>query len=167
MITGKYLSDDWKTQRDRVLLGWLNNDKEAFDLLMLFNDCAELWDDLIDNDKKITQENINTVFTELLVKYPNNPFYIKHRAFLTPLIISAIISWRSANSLEQGTRSERAVAYTLRSIDLNLLSMMIYIIRGHAAAVALTPEIWRTFVSRNDSIDEYLDTYLEAIKDVA
>lgn len=157
MIVSKYLSEDWKLQRDRTILGWLNNDQDAFDLLMLFNEAAELWDDLIDKDKEISHDKIHDVFTELLVKYPSNPFYIKHRVFLTPLIISAIVAWRTANELEKGTRSERAVAYTLRSVDLQLLMMMIYIIRGHNAAVTIGPEVWRTFVSRNDFIDDYLD----------
>lgn len=156
MITAKYHSDDWFIQRDRVIKSWLNNDQDAFDLLMDLNQASELWDDLIDRDKEVTDENIHAAFTDLILRVPNNPFYIKHRATLHPILVSAIISWRTANELEKGTRSERAVAYTLRSVDLQILSVMIYLIRGQDAAIKITPEIWRTFVSRADSIEDYL-----------
>lgn len=161
MITGKYLSDSWKEDRDRVILNWLGGNKDAFDLLFILNDASEMWDDLIDKDKEVKEDMIHHVFTELIMKLPNNPFFIQHRAYLVPLLFSAIVSWRTANVLEKGSRSERALSYTLRSVDLQILLGMIHIIKGHAAAIALSPEIWRTFVSRNDSIDEYLDTYID------
>lgn len=145
-------SDSWKETRDGVLLAWFGGDRNALDFILALSDVTELWDDLVDQDKDIGRQRIDTAFYTALVSLPCNPFYIKHRVYLTPLIIQAINSWQDANVLEQGDRNERALAYTLRNIDIQLVQAIVFITQGYEKMREVSPEIWKMFAAEQDDV---------------
>lgn len=149
-------TEDWKKLRDAKLLHWFAGDRDAVAMLMMLSDITEIWDDLIDKDKPIPDEAIHEAFFKLIVLLPNNPFWVKHRVFLTPIIIQSISSWRAANALARGSRSERALSYTLRNADIQLVQAMIYLTRGQQAMIDLTPVLWKEFAAQQDDIDVWL-----------
>lgn len=145
-------SESWKSVRDAQLMEWFNNDEHAVHFLLSISTITELWDDLIDKDKQLTDAMIHKGFFEALVSLPCNPFYIKHRVYLTPIIIQAINSWQDANVLQTGSRNDRAIAYTLRNMDIQLVQAIVYITQGYDKLREVSPEIWRYFGSEQDDI---------------
>lgn len=142
--------EDWKKLRDEKIAEWLP-DSEAQVLLMLLSDIGETWDDLVDGDKPVTEASINKAFLAALFEVQENSFYKKHEHYLKPLIFHAITSWQASNTLRQGSISDRALAYTLRNMDIQILLEMIRITQGSSKAIALAPEVWRFFGADQDN----------------
>jgi hypothetical protein len=149
-------SEEWKRERDLKLLNWFSGNKDAVDFLLAISDVAELWDDLIDGDKPITKQRVNTAFMTALVELPNNPFYVEHREHLTPIIIQAANSWLDANELEKGDVNQRALAYTLRNMDIQLVQAIVYITGGFAKLRTYSADIWDYFGARQDPVLDWV-----------
>lgn len=149
-------SEKWKLQRDAKLREWFNGDDTALAFLLVISDITELWDDLVDQDKEITRQRLDRCMYAAIVELPCNPFYTKHRSYLSPLIIQAINSWQDANVLEQGDRNERALAYTLRNIDIQLVQAIVFITQGYDKMREISPEIWKMFAAEQDDVLEWL-----------
>lgn len=117
---------------------------EAAAMLEIIVAALHVWDDLIDKDRKPDDEEINTTFTALLTELPRNSFYRANVDAITPLLVTAIANWHTANLFERGTdRNEQEVAFVLRSSYVNILTYTAYICGGMAWARAITPEIRR------------------------
>lgn len=145
-------SEDWKEARDAQLLAWFGGNRHAFDFMMTLSDITELWDDLVDGDKQLTKGRIDDAFFKALVTLPTNPFFEAHKSYLVPLIIMAINSWQDANTLEHGGRNERALAYTLRQMDLQIVQAIVYITQGYDKMREVSGEIWKMFAAEQDDI---------------
>ena len=152
----KWGSEEWMTERDELLMRWFNGDREAVAFLMCISRISELWDDLEDKDTVITKAQVDDAMFDALINLPCNPFYNKHRGYLTPLLINAINSWQDANMLATGTRSERALSYTLRNLDIQIIQAIVFITQGYARLREVSPELWRYFGANQDDIDTWL-----------
>lgn len=151
------MASNWELERNRKLLEWFNGDAEAVEFLLLLSEITELWDDLIDGDKPILAEQVNTVFMKALLVLPGHPFYRKHQAYLMPLMIHAINSWHLANTFEKGTNNERALAYTLRNLDILIAEAIVYLTGGWARMREVSPHLWRLFGAGQDDIEVWLE----------
>jgi hypothetical protein len=145
-------SEPWRVKRDHLLLEWFGGNASAVELMHALSQITELWDDLVDQDKTIPVDQINKAFLTALVTLPCNAFYREHTAYLTPLIIQAINSWQDANVLEHGDRNERALAYTLRNIDIQLVQAIVFITQGYEKMRELSPQIWIMFAAEQDDV---------------
>lgn len=113
------------------LARWLKGDQEAIELILLFHGVAELWDDLIDKDKPITHDAINSTFYAALVSIPRNGFYQRYFTLLNPVLETAILDWQTANTLEARRKdNDLSLSYGLRFTPLNLTTMAARIIGG-------------------------------------
>lgn len=155
-FTDAWGSDTWKKERDVYLREWIGNE-HAYRFLMDVSDICELWDDIVDADKELTVEHVNAVFMRALISLPLNPFYAHHRSFLTPIIITSINSWMDANLLKQGSRSERAVAYTTRNMDIQVIQAIIYLTRGQEFLRTVSPQLWKMFAAEQDDFVAWVD----------
>lgn len=150
-------SEEWATYRNNRLLQMFSGDREALDFMLTISQITEKWDDMIDKDKPHDEPAINLAFYNALVVLPNNKFYVKHKDYLTPIIIQAINSWLDSNKLEKGTPSERALAYTLRNMDLQLVQAVVFLTGGLAALRLYSTAIWREFAAEQDDILEWIN----------
>jgi hypothetical protein len=93
----------------------------AADFLMVVCEAMHLWDDLIDKDKKITDDHVHKVFTNLLCVLPMNPFFRDFSVQLCTAMMIAIQNWHVANAAERteyindGITVPLDVAFVLRS----------------------------------------------------
>ena len=149
-------SKEWIEERNRKLLEWFNGDVEAVEFLLLLSDITELWDDLIDRDVPIPDERIHSVFTKIFLVLPHQPFYRKHAGYLSPLIAQAINAWMTANQFARGTKSQRALAYTLRNVDIMIAEAIVYLTSGWQRMREVSPELWDYFGAEQDHIDDWL-----------
>ncbi len=103
----------------------------AADFLELIVGLLHFWDDLIDRDKPVTDEAINTAMFEMLITLPRNGFYREHFHSLNPILLNAITNWHVANKFErEGGEYEQRIAYILRSSYVDLVTNSALIIGG-------------------------------------
>lgn len=143
-------SSEWKKERDRKLRYWFKGNEDAFNLIMAWSDIGELWDDFIDGDKPIPVSRVHDAFMAAVVEIPGNAFYQEHRTTLTPVLIQAISAWMDANKFEHGSVSQRALAYTLRNLDIQLVQSMVYIVGGFGWLRQHSADIWDLFGAQQD-----------------
>ena len=141
----------------RPLSPWMTEsvkDLEAQEFLTLVLNAIEVWDDIVDKDDRISVDDINNVFTQLLVKLPANQFYQKNYTALAGMIIVMITSWHTSNA-NQGTDEAKAQAYTLRKEFINLVVMCVALTDSIAQARMASLLGW-TDSATNDSFNEFL-----------
>lgn len=119
------------------------------------------WDDLIDQDKEVTDETINGCMSSALLEIPLNPFYREHIDVLAPVLSLAIINWRIATGIERDpstSKDDLLWAFVIRSTYLDLVTMCAQIIGGSEHAIACGPELRRwahaeTFIGYLKNLD--------------
>lgn len=112
-----------------------------------------IWDDFIDKDKPITDEDINKSYLNAFINIPRNPFYQANFSILNPLMEVAFINWIAANKLEK-EKKELDIAYELRNINLNILVTCATIIGGIEWGEFVAVDI-RKQLEKNDSLEHY------------
>jgi len=131
---------------------WFKGNKDAVDWVLAMWEVTQLWDDLIDGDEA-KPDRINYVFQQLLVGMPENNFYATNRFMLTPVIMSNILSWHTANELEK-TKNEDDInkAYVLRAEFYNLIIMVASLTGGFEWAKSVGADIWRMYGETNKEL---------------
>lgn len=90
---------------------------------------AQFWDDLIDRDKELQDDEINQAMEILILRIPSNPFYIAHRDKILPILQVTIYKWYQANKYE-ATKEHLDKAYMLRAGIYDLFALCITLIKG-------------------------------------
>lgn len=95
-------------QRPRVTLAQaLQGHAQAIAFCSSLHALLHLWDDLIDRDRPVADEDINAAFRCALVDLPLNLFFRQHAPTLAPVIAAGISAWEAANHFEAGADRER------------------------------------------------------------
>jgi hypothetical protein len=128
-------------------------DPEAQEFLTLVLNAIEVWDDIIDRDGRIVDNDIHNVFTQLLVRLPANAFYQKYYTALAGMLIVMITSWHTSNA-DQSTQESAAHAYTLRKEFINLVVLCVALTGSIADARMASLAGW-TDSATNDSFNEF------------
>jgi hypothetical protein len=115
--------------------------KFCLDLLYI----AHLWDDLIDQDKPRTGEDISLAFTKALMDLPSNPFYQAHFQMLWALVTNALLQWKDANALMEGNRDHRLMSFILRNALFSVIYFSMYLIGKEEWVAEHGVEFWSFF----------------------
>lgn len=140
----------------RPLSPWMTEsvkDLEAQEFLMIVLNAIEVWDDIIDRDGRVTSDDINNAFSQLLVKLPANDFYRRNYAALAGMIVVMITSWHTSNA-DSSTSESQAHAYTLRKEFINLVVLCVALTSSFADARIASLKGWTDSAS-NDSFNEF------------
>ena len=128
--------------------------KEAADLVASLCFVAHVWDDLIDKDKIVEDERINTAFELMLLEIPNNPFFLAHRVSLSPLIHTGILGFLTANAMEKsGDEHQIEIAHGLRYAVANVAAYAVEVTNGRKQALEILPAAWKQWMP--ERLDEY------------
>lgn len=142
-------------------LEWFGGNEQALDVYRMLVDIAHTWDDLIDQDKEVSQEDINRAFLICLAYLPANPFYqvIQHQMF--PFWVAVTSAYKTANHFEQA-KDEHGVelAHNLRYAAGHIIAYMVHICVGETKAAEIMPEVWKSVVP--ERFDEYRKEHLGA-----
>lgn len=95
MSTNKIKADD--------RLSWFKGNQEALDLYNATALIAEMWDNLIDKDKEVSDEDVHKLMNAALIGLPLNPFFLKHNATFYPLLITSAASYVASTKLEKSS----------------------------------------------------------------
>lgn len=119
---------------------------------------AQIWDDLIDKDKDVSDQDINRAFRIALVVIPSNPFYREYGAHLRPLILNAILRWQDANVLEHGSLADQHQAFIHRAAIYDIFNLCAYLIGGADWAKEVGPQMRQLYGEKlEDFIKEMND----------
>jgi len=133
-------------------------DNDASNLCLMLLEVAHIWDDMVDKDKDISPDNINTVFKYLVYDIPINPIY-RRIPSLPDHMLSVYLQWRDATNIENDGPSDDDLnkCYVLRAGIYDIFSVIAYYLRGDTIAKEIGPAIRRLY-------GETLDVYKEEFK---
>lgn len=142
-------------------LEWFGGNQDALNMYRMFVDLAHTWDDLIDKDKDVTEQDINVAFLMCLVYLPLNPFYQVIQRDILPMWITVVSSYEAANKFER-EKDERGleISHMLRYAAGNILAYAIHVCVGHEKAAEYIPEMWKDVA--NERYAEYREEHLNA-----
>ena len=122
---------------------WMDHNQDAVNFLLNIFFIASMWDDFIDRDKLLSDEDIHAVFDTCLLTLPLNPFYTKYFTALYSLLANSIRNWKAANIIENDPASDELAlqqAFVLRSSYIDLIGMCAALIKGTEHATNVTKE---------------------------
>jgi hypothetical protein len=125
----------WPKEQDGEILAALLGNESALQFVRDVSFLSHAYDDLIDKDKPVSDENIHAMVWKMMVSLPGNAFFQENRALLQPLIITGIINWRASIDMEQtGCTEQLMVAHVIRHSIGDVLLMALAIVGGPAHA---------------------------------
>jgi hypothetical protein len=135
---------------------FLLGDAEAIQFVVRVFRALHVWDDLIDRDKNLTDDEVNSVFWDLLVVLPVDPFYVRNLALLNSTLVNAIINWHIANKLErEGDEKDKSIAFILRGAYIDILSASAFVVGGMNWAEEIGPAIRRW--AHEETFTQYME----------
>jgi len=140
-------------KENQIIAQALQNNQEAIAYCTMIFEASQVWDDMIDGDKAVDKEAINSVFWNILVAMPGNSFYRQNVDSITPIIMQSITDWHVANALEDGSEHEQSIAFVLRDSVSALLIHCATLIGGYKWARQVAPEIRKAI--HNETLEDY------------
>lgn len=141
----------------KVLSHWMKGDKSAIQFVEMICHVGHIWDDLIDKDKVVSDEEINKLFFDILVRLPRNPFYKKHFDHLNSVLVNSISNWLVATKLErEGGDYETSIAFILRSSYTDLVTQAALLVGDQKWACKVGEEVRRH--AHHEMYEGYLKT---------
>ena len=138
-----------------LLREFLKGDEAAVLFVVRVFRALHVWDDLIDKDKKVTDDEIHSVFWDMLIALPADPFYRAHLHLLSGTIVNAVLNWRIANQMErEGNEKDKSIAFILRGAYIDILSASAFIVGGIDWVNEIGPDIRRW--AHEETFEEYL-----------
>lgn len=135
-------------------------DTNAVQLVLDVAKMSHIWDDMIDKDKPVSDEQINWAFWAAMVGIPSNPFYQAYRHELIPIFDLGIFNYIAANELEKGDQMSREAAHAARYQIGDVAITIARIIGGREWAMKYAPEI-----KRKANIENPLSDYLTELEE--
>jgi hypothetical protein len=148
---------EWCALRNEKMQEWVG-DASAVEFFVMFGDICELFDDVIDQDKPITETHAVRVLFSIFSGMPFNRFFEAYKHQLVPIIITGINAWLDANELEKGSENDKVFAYVLRDWYVELLSFIIYTLRGQEYLRGVSMEI-RYFFTHHETLEAYREKF--------
>jgi hypothetical protein len=147
---------------EQFLVFAMKGDMDAVRLVKAIVQVAGVWDDLIDKDKPVSDEDINTMMWNALVAIPTNPFYTKVGALLQPLFQVGILNWHLSNEMRKEPGRSREIAHVARysagDVALYMMALIggVEWVRAHGAQMKLRMqrEDFRRYDSEQEAANE-------------
>lgn len=140
-------------------LEWFGGNQDALNMFRMFVDLAHTWDDLVDRDKEVSEDDINHAFAIALVYLPANPFYQAIQPQVLPMWLSVIHAFQTANAFEKAKDPHGLeIAHTLRYAAGNIMTYAVHMCVGPEKAKEYLPEMWKAIVV--ERFDDYRKEHL-------
>lgn len=133
-------------------LEWFGGNQDALNVFRMFVDLSHTWDDLVDKDKEVREDEINNAFAIALVYLPANSFYQSIQAQILPMWLTVVSAYQTANKFERDKDAHGIeIAHGLRYAAGNIVAYMIHVCVGPEKAKEFLPDMWKTvFFERYD-----------------
>ena len=143
-------------------LEWFGGDQNAYNLFQLFIELSHTWDDIVDKDKDVSEDQVNKAFLIALVYMPSNPFYQRIQSAILPMWIPVVSAYKTANTFEQ-SKDEHGIeiAHNLRYAAGYIISYMVHVCIGYDKAQEFMPDVWKAVVF--ERFDDYRKEHLNVV----
>jgi hypothetical protein len=144
-------------------LEWFGGDQNAYNLFQMFIELSHTWDDIVDKDKEVSEDQVNNAFLIALVYMPSNPFYQRIQSAILPMWIPVVSAYKTANKFEQD-KDEHGIeiAHNLRYAAGYIISYMVHVCIGYDKAQEFMPDVWKAVVF--ERFDDYRKEHLNAVR---
>jgi hypothetical protein len=144
-------------------LEWFGGDQNAYNLFQMFIELSHTWDDIVDKDKDVSEDQVNNAFLIALVYMPSNPFYQRIQSAILPMWIPVVSAYKTANKFEQD-KDEHGIeiAHNLRYAAGYIISYMVHVCVGYEKAQEFMPDVWKAVVF--ERFDDYRKEHLNAVR---
>lgn len=161
MSDPRLTTSDWLTQRDALRVECCSGNPKALAFLATVMDVVEIWDDLIDRDKPVSDSEVHHAFLSCLYTLPSNDFFLQHRGYLLPVLMTCINAWMDANELEKSSDSTaQATAWYLKQMGVELYCAVAFLTGGFDHMRKLGPRIRWTL--RHEDLPTFLKEHNHA-----
>jgi hypothetical protein len=143
-------------------LEWFDGNIDAYKLFQMFIELSHTWDDIVDNDKNVSEDQINKAFLIALVYMPSNPFYQSIQQAILPMWIPVVSAYKTANMFEK-EKDEHGIeiAHNLRYAAGYIISYMVHACVGYDKAQEFMPDVWKAVVF--ERFDDYRKEHLNVV----
>ena len=149
--------DEWRKLRDAKFMEWLQ-DPAAVRFVLDMSHFVEIFDDLVDQDKPVSQRDMANAVFSALYHIPANPFFHANRGALLPVIFTCTNAWLDSNELATGDQTEKALAFTLKGLGVEILLTCISITRGVEYLRTVSADIRRALMAHQSFADYCKET---------
>jgi hypothetical protein len=124
-------------------------------------DLLHTWDDLVDRDKPVAENEINNAFLICLVYLQANPFYRSIQEQIWPMWLTVVSAYETANKFERDKDEHGLeIAHNLRYAAGHIVAYAVQVCVGHEKAREYMPALWKNVVF--ERFDEYRKEHLNA-----
>lgn len=155
--SGTWDSAAWREKRDLQLFEWLQN-ADAVRFFLDMSHFVEIFDDLVDQDVAVSKQDLSHAVFCALYHIPANPFFNTHRVTLLPIIFACTNAWLDSNELAAGDETEKALAYALKGLGIEVLLACISITRGVEYLRTVSADVRRIFMAHQTFADYCKET---------
>ena len=150
------LSPEKREKFIEKLTEFYRGDDNALKLAVEILFVAHLWDDLVDQDKKRTTDDITRAFTLALGEIPINPYFpaVYH------MLRNSMIQWEASNDLMAGNDDDRFTAFLIRNSLMEIVHYLIFLVGGPEWAKEKSTEFWRLM---GRGIQQHYQQYLKEV----
>ena len=129
---------------------WFGNNQDAINVYLLLQKLLDVWDNMIDKDKPVSNEEINECFLTCLCRLPLNPVYSKIQQQVAPMWLGVVSAYESANTLEK-TKDNHclAISHILRYSIGNIFAYIMMYCTGIEESRKHIPDMWSSFVAED------------------
>lgn len=152
------MTNETITKVKEILDVALKGNESAIAYIMELYKIAHTWDDIVDKDKPLTDNDIHKAFISALITLPYNEFYRQNIDYLLPLQHNAILQWIDANALEKMDINSKHKAYMLKASFLQIVNCCAALIGGNVWAIEIGAEL------RNALYGETLEQFLSEVQ---
>ena len=132
----------------------MRGDMDAVGLVMSVVKIADVWDNLIDKDKDVSDEDINQAFWLACVEIPRNPAFRRYQLDITSVFSMGIINWHVANKLQTGDDHAKQIAHVTRYSIADVSLYLATAIGGPEWVIEVGPEL--RLRSQKDKLENFL-----------
>jgi hypothetical protein len=140
---------------------WFGGNQAALDIYIHIIRLIEVWDNLIDKDKPVSESEINDAFLVCLFHLPLNPVYKHLQDHIAPMWLTVVNSYEAANSFERlGDEHSLELSHILRYTLCNIIGYIMTYCLGREKAKDAIPLMWKKIV--RERFSEYSIEHLKA-----
>lgn len=146
-VSYKWDSSEWRAVRNKLLHRWFLGNEEAVEVYLHLSNAAEIWDDLVDQDRAVTPEEATSVFEGLLIGLPTNSLYVKFHPWITALSVVVANAYHDANELQRRSPGDKMTAFHLRRMGVEFACLLAFCVGGYSHLRSVSLEIRGFFYS--------------------
>jgi len=147
-------SEHWLARNFREVFAFPD---EAVEWLLGVWNVIQLFDDMADAGC-VKRDDLNRAIWGAMVGVPENTFYQKHKAFLTPLVALQIFKWQASDAAERDGKAG-AMSYVWRAGYYDLVLATVFLVHGVQSATDIGHRVMELY---GENFADYLAEFTNA-----